>query len=950
MASAAAVMRKTVSVLFCDVAGSTELGEQLDPEALRTVMTRWFDEMRVPIERAGGTVEKFVGDAVMAVFGVPTVHEDDAFRAVQAAVEMRAAVIPLGLQVRIGVNTGEVVTGDGSTTLVTGDAVNTAKRLEEAATPGEILIGAATRRLVENATDLELVGPIAVKGKREPVEAWRVLRTMPDATPYARRLDAPLVGRTRELALLREELAAAERERALRLVTVYGAAGVGKSRLALEFLAGAQPAARVLRARCIPYGDGITFLPLRELLAEVDEELALEAATSEETFWAVRRLFEQLAAERPLLVCLEDVHWAEPTFLDLIEYLAGWTRDVPVLLLCLARPELLDARPRWGGASLTLEPLTEQESATLLDELVGGASTPARTRIAETAEGNPLFIEQMVAMLADDDQSVEVPPTIQALLAARLDRLDPSERAVVERAAVVGKEFWRSAVVELSPDDERATVAATLLSLARKELVRPERSAFLGDDGFRFRHALICDAAYSAIPKSTRAELHERFAGWLERRDAEDELVGYHLEQAARCRAELGAPDEALTERAGVLLAAAGSRAHARDDMPAARTLLERAVELAHLGPARPEALRELATARWATGDVAGAATTVDDAIRTAVELGDRRQEWYARLERAARQRQLHLGGDDLAAIATEAVEVFGALGDHAGLARAWRRLALVSYSTYHFAEAAHAAERALDHARRADDAAESARTVDVYCSSLLYGPEPAPSATLRCRELLADAASNRIVEAAVASALAGLTAMQGSFDEARANAGRAAAIYDDLGLRLLRAGLSEVIAAVDVLAGDLTAAERELRASRAVFEEAGAVPLAGLHAALLAQVVIEQGRLDEAETLLAISRAAVDETDLGSLVVVRLAGARLAAMRGRTDEALRLVEEAIDALRPTDAIVIQAEAHLIRASIAQEEPVEALELYELKGSTAGAARARVLVTEPLPR
>src|SRR5438445_725678 len=343
------------------------------------------------------------------------------------------------LRIRIGVNSGEVVTGDGATTLVTGDAVNTAKRLEEAAGPGEILIGAATRQLVSNATELEPAQPVTAKGKSNVVEAWRVLGTIAGAAPFARRLDAPLVGRTRELAFLRDELAAAERERTCRLVTVYGAAGVGKSRLAAELLAEARDRAAVLTG------------------------------------------------------------------------------------LCLARPELLDERPRWGGSSLALDPLTESESQQLLDELAveWPLTADARAQITDSAEGNPLFLEQMVAMLSDRGAAPrEVPPTIQALLATRLDGLKPIERAVLERASVVGKEFWRGAVAELSPEDERARVSPALLSLVRKELVRPEQSTFLGDDGFRFRHALIRDAAYAAMPKSARADLHERFAAWLEARRA----------------------------------------------------------------------------------------------------------------------------------------------------------------------------------------------------------------------------------------------------------------------------------------------------------------------------------------------------------------------------------------------------------------------------------------------
>src|SRR5712691_8220599 len=431
-------VRKTVTVLFCDLVDSTHLGERLDAESLRVLLGRWFETMREPIERHGGTVEKFIGDAVMAVFGVPQVHEDDALRAVLAAVEMRAGIERLNaelraerrpeLRIRIGVNSGEVVAGEGATTLVTGDAVNTAKRLEQAAGAGEILIGSQTRRLVENAAQLEPAGTIAAKGKRQQVDAWRVLGAIAGATAFARRLDAPLVGRGSELAFLRNELGAVEHDRMCRLVTVFGGAGIGKSRLATEFVDELGDHAAVLTARCLPYGDGITFLPLTELVRSAGGEDAIRAAvadepdgalvvervsgtidpalkpvSAEETFWAIRRMLETLAGERPLVVCLEDVHWAQPTFLDLLEYVAGWSRDAPIVLLCLARPELLELRPHWGGASLTLGPLTEEESEQLLDELTEEwPLTPeARAQVAEAAEGNPLFLEQMVAMLAE---------------------------------------------------------------------------------------------------------------------------------------------------------------------------------------------------------------------------------------------------------------------------------------------------------------------------------------------------------------------------------------------------------------------------------------------------------------------------------------------------------------------------------------------------------------------
>ena len=971
-------------MLFCDLAGSTELGERLDPESLRALLQRWYEAMRTGVESHGGQVEKFIGDAVMAVFGVPQVHEDDALRAVRAAVEMRdvlgllnTALLAEGrpaLRIRIGINTGEVVTGDGTTTLVTGDAVNTAKRLEEAAASDEILIGATTRRLVANAAELEPAEPVAAKGKRDPIEAWRVLETIAGAAPFARRLDAPLVGRSSELAFLRAALDGAITDQACRLVTVFGVAGIGKSRLAAELLAEVSDHAAVLSARCLPYGNGISFLPLAELVrsaggdeairlaveAEPDGALIVErvcgtvdsgatAASSEETFWAIRRLFEALARERPVVVCLEDVHWAEPTFLDLIEYVAGWSRNSPIMLLCIARPDLLDERPRWGGSSLTLEPLTEAESSALLEELATEwpLSPEAQAEIVVAAEGNPLYVEQMVAMFAEAGHATfTIPPTIQALLGARLDRLEPLERSVLERAAVAGREFWRGAVSALSPENERSAVGTTLLSLVRKELVRPEPSAVVGDDGFRFRHALIRDAAYAEIPKRTRADLHEQFATWLADAAAEDELVGYHLEQASRCRADLGDPDPATAERAAGLLAAAGQRAYERDDMPAARNLIERALALSDLGDRRAELLRRLAGAHWGTSDIAGAMAMIDEAIERAASTGNERQEWYARLERAARGRLLRTGDDDLVEVATEAVRVFGSLGDDTGLARAWRRLALDSMTNWRYAESAERAQRALEHARRSDDRTDDVPIADIFCTALLNGPEPVPQATARCRELLSSLPPIPVVHATVSSTLSALAAMQGSFAEARALAAEAAATYDELGLRLMRAGLAELIATNELLAGDIPAAERELRLALEMHADS-APPLAGLQAAQLVDVVLRQGRTYEAEQLLAYARDTVEESDVDGFVAMHLAEARVATAHGRREEAVRFANEALGALAATDALGLRADALAVRAAAAGNEPAEALALYELKGNIAAAARLRDLGDVP---
>ncbi len=623
-------VRKTVTVVFCDVTGSTALGERLDPEAMRRTMGRYFEEIRLIVERHGGTVEKFIGDAVMAVFGIPLAHEDDALRAVRAVAEIRERLAALGeelsvaLSFRTGVNTGEVVAGEGET-LVTGDAVNVAARLEQAAPTGEILIGSETLALVRDAVTVEPVEPLELKGKRDPVPAFRLVTVDAAAEAFARHLDAPLVGRVREHQRLRAAFEDVVTDRVCHLFTLLGPAGVGKSRLAEALLAVAGESADVLRSRCLHYGEDITYWPLVEILLAMGAEPGEVIGSSPaDTQLAFRRLLERRAADRPQVVVLDDIQWAEPVFLDLIEHVADWSRDAPILLLCVARPELLEERPSWGGGKLNattvlLEPLPPEDCEELLDELAADLDLPAeaRGRILAAADGNPLFLEEMVSMIVESGalEEIVVPATIHALLQARLDGLGSEERDVIGRGAVEGQVFHRAVVEELA-DTGRDDVPAHLLSLVRKDVIRPERPTFADDDAFRFRHLLIRDAAYDALPKETRAQLHERFATWLDQHASlveQDEIVGYHLEQAHRNRAELDSGDprlDGLARRAAARLATAAEGAKARGDFAAVAGLLERATALLPVGDERRlELLIELADP-WKTGvrtDRAGA-------------------------------------------------------------------------------------------------------------------------------------------------------------------------------------------------------------------------------------------------------------------------------------------------------------------------------------------------------
>ena len=660
--------RKTVTVVFVDVVGSTALGERLDAESLRTVVGRYFEEMSSVIERHGGKVEKFIGDAVMAVFGIPVVREDDALRAVRAAVEMRDALTPLNvelerehgvsIQVRIGVNSGEVIAGDpvSEQRFATGDAVNVAARLEQAARPGEILVGETTHRLVRDAVTAEAIEPLALKGKGKAVAAARLL-AVPGVA--GRRLGSPIVGRDEELAFLAGALDGVVSEQTCRLVTVLGSAGVGKSRLIAEFLHRRSDEATVLRGRCLSYGDGITFWPIRNVVTEAagltgdespesarakirslvetaaDADLIVDRVADavgvansvpgqRGTSWAVARLFEELARRCPLVVVLDDIHWGEQAFLDLVEAIAAESRPAPILLLCMARPDLLELRPDWGegdrsATRLPLAPLDDDAAQQLIGNLLGASelSPDVRRRITAVTEGNPLFVEEVVAMLVDEGltragSEISLPPTIQALLGARLDRLVGEDRAVLERGSVEGKVFHRGAVVELSPPGERAQIDERLRRLLEREFLQPGRAVFAGERAFRFRHQLLRDVAYESLPKAVRSELHERFAGWLEEKAASraqevDEILGHHLQQAYTYRSDLGPVDQrgrALAARAGNHLGTAGSRAYARGDVAGTRTLLARALTLLpEDGAVEVDLVRKLDDARFELGD-----------------------------------------------------------------------------------------------------------------------------------------------------------------------------------------------------------------------------------------------------------------------------------------------------------------------------------------------------------
>ena len=955
--------RKTVTALFCDVTGSTSLGETLDPERLRTLLARYFERMKTIVERHGGTVEKFIGDAVMAVFGVPVVHEDDALRAVRAAIEMRAALPELGVEGRIGVMTGEVVTGTEER-LATGDAVNVAARLEQAAHPGEVLIGEPTLALVGGAVEVEPVDPLELKGKAEPVPAYRLLGVH-DAPE--RQHEALFVGRERELAIVTEAWSRVHAEQRCELVTVVGDAGVGKSRLVDEFLHGLE--ATVLRGRCLPYGEGITYWPVVEVLKQLaalpPDEAAAAAirtllgeteatTTAEEIAWAVRKTLEHASTDRPLLVVFDDIQWGEETFLDLIEHIALLSSGAPILLLCIARPELTDSRSGWP-VTLRLEPLGTEEVEELIPERISGEF---RAKIARAAGGNPLFIEEMLAMAGSVEDDVVVPPTLQALLAARLDQLETAERNVLERGAIEGEIFHRGAVQALAPEEPQVT--PRLAALVRKELIRPDKTQLAGDDGFRFRHLLIRDAAYEALPKAVRAELHERFASWLEERGAElvelDEILGYHLGQAHRYRVELGPVDadaRVLAERAAERLRAAGSRALARGDMPGAVNLLGRAAQLLPMeDPTRLELLPDLATALTEVGELSQADSILVEAVESARAIGSERLEWRARLARASVQVWMGGSQQESGAVAAQAVEAFTRLGDELGLARAWNLAALTRLWFGTTAAAEDAWRHAIEHARRAESPREEAQALSWLLIGTWIGPTPVEDGIRRCQGIL-ERAPTRQVEAIALLEQGPLLAMCGRFSEARELFLRGKEIIEDLGLPIVAAGASQERFDVEMLAGDPEAAEVELRRACEILEQLGEKGFLSTRAACLAHALCAQGRYEAAGPFIEIAVEAGSEDDSATQALWRAARAKVLTREGDVDQALRLAREAVAIVAQTDWLNTRGDALLDLAEVLdlaqrpdEAAPViaEAIHLYEQKGNIVAAEKAEQLL------
>ena len=1014
--------RKVVTALFTDISGFTALGERLDPESLREVVERWFECADRAIERHGGAVETHIGDGVLAIFGVPVAHEDDVLRAARAALEIDEKLTELnqrlkqrhGVELRVstGLDTGEVVVGDDPTgrSSTLGDAVNVAQQLEAAAEPGEVLVGEQTAQLLRGAATLEHAAPPGRQLEGVPIAARRLVVVAPETAVLPRSAAMPFVGRADELGRLREAFDQVRARRTPRLLTVLGPAGIGKSRLVRAFLDDVSAASRAAVGRCLPYGEAITYWPLAEIvrgLAGGTDEAAISSVVdggatgarpaslianrvaravgpdrggvpAEEIQWGARRLLEAAAFAEPLVVVIEDIHWAAPTLLDLLEHVASFATDAPLLVVCLARPDLLEERPDWASVGgeraslLRLDPFSKAESNQLLEELGRDLDlTPDdQAALLRTAEGNPFFLHQLVAMRSEGGEGPPgIPPTIHAVLTARIDRLDPGARAVLEVASIEGRTFHRGALTEALGDALADDLDAHLSALIRRELIRPAPADIQGEEGLRFSHILIRDATYALIPKRRRADLHEQHARWLERREdgsgAENpEVVGYHLERAFGYHLEVEpvARDRYLElARGGARhLGAAGRAALTRDDLPAGLDLLERAAGLLpETEPQRGGLLPELGMALTESGRLRDAETLLEGAIEEAIVRSDDRAEAHAIVARLFARLQV-----DTEASAREIRERFEVLlgtfegvADDLGLNRLWRLRALVHWIAARSADADAAWERAAQHARRCGDEKGLADALVWLASSAYFGPTPVDVGIARCEAIRAQLGGDRRTQAGVLDSLAGLWAMRGEFETARRHLDERGAILAELG-RTMQSAVSHPQAFVALASGDPSAAEAVLRDGYERLAQMGEKALLADTAIMLARAVHEQGRRDEAWELTRVATRAAAADDLAVQITWRTQRALLLAERGIPDEAKRLSAEAVRLAAGTDWLSDRGDALLSHAKVlmaageaeaARAALREAAALYEEKGNIIGIQRTRSLQAARAP-
>ncbi len=933
--------RKLASVLFVDIVDSTRLVTRVDPEVVRRRVNEFFETVSSCVAEHGGIVEKFAGDAVMAAFGVPQAHEDDAQRAVRAALAMREAVDDLELEARIGIEAGEVVVDGSDSTFATGEAVNLAARLQEAARPGEILVGPTAYRLAAGNLVVEDAGPLELKGIDGPLRAWRVVDMLDGpGRPLGPR--APLVGRESELELLENTFSRSLRDRRAHLFTVYGEAGVGKSRLTREFLDGVERAS-VLIGRALPYGEGVTYWPLGEMvkaaagisdddpLEEAFEKLreccaedavadvlglaaglmeALEGERSpQEIAWAAREVMQGIADVQPLILLFEDIHWAEPPLLDLIEHIADWVR-APVLILCLARPELLDARPGWGGGrvrstAIELEPLSEDESAELVEQLLSQLAGAAGERPSalpqeaiDRAEGNPLFVEETIRMLvesgSDNGSSDRVPDTLQALIAARIDRLDPSAKTLLQRGSVVGRVFWRGALEHLSPDVESHEDLLDDL-LQREFLLREPRSSISGEVAYRFKHALIREVAYTGMAKLARAQYHARFAEWLAERTGEElvEIRAYHLDRSVEFLTELeGAPPEELAYETAATLVKAAKRAIAREAYANARKLGLRAFELRPTLGARYVAAR----AAWRLQDFAAVQVEMEKVREQARELDEPVIEAMALTGLAEAALRRDDDPDRARELVDRALEILATEDDPVASFDALTARAIIGGRHGDMDEVVLYMERA--YALAMDAGRKDLQTI----AAQILAQTHIVRLELDEAELLLTRALELAGESGSIRARAGASLSYGWFLAVKGELDAAETVYEEVRQSATELGIEPTIAialmrlgAVSVRRGDYKRAEKQYREALHITATRGDRGVLPDIKASLAEVLAALGKVDEAERLMLDVQASPRPDDPHFEVTVSGVVAAIRAAQGRDDEAEELYRKALE-------------------------------------------------------
>jgi DNA-binding SARP family transcriptional activator len=989
--------RRPVTVLCVALQVASSSRTALDPETREVVHEHTVSGLSAVLERYGGKLAISTGERLVGVFGVASVHEDDALRAARASLEARSALATeagsllrrhgVSLACRFGLATGEALVGGSGPLRFAGDAEAQAVKLADAAEPGQILISRQTQELAAAAIETESAGP----------DRFFLRSAHTGVRPLALRLDAPLVGRNEELRQLEAVYARATRDRVTVLVTVIGEAGLGKTRLVHEMAGRLAREVKVLTGRCLPYGEGITFWPLRELVrqagaghdspdsikalldgeadaAEVAERLSRALgpgnqgrSDAAEIFWAARRLLETLARSHPLLVVFEDLHWAEPTFLDLVESLTFQPGRSPLVLVCIARPELLEQRPLWAtgaarAVSIGLTPLAEGPAAALLDALAGDQQIPpsTRARILETAAGNPLYLEQLAVSLTEQAGSQirpVLPPTIQALLAARLQRLGPGASSVLARAAVAGKDFGVEAVRELLPPEARGPLSRNLQTLVAKGLVQRGPLDTSRAAQYSFRHILIQEAAYRAIPKSVRAELHHRFADWLEYvvwepATQRPEILGYHLEQSIRYRNELQ-PAEAqsspLSRRAATHLETAGRAAHDRGDALAGVNLLVRAAALLpREDPSLARLYTSLGTALTEAGQLEEARATLDHAQRIAAANGYHGQHAHARVQALLLGLKVDPDGAaiEIARALPELRREFERDLDELGLCRTLQLQAALHWNHAKSAAAEDAWLRAAEYARRVNDRRQLTEILGWLASAALWGPTPAPEGIRQCEAYLDEIGSHPIGQAVVLRHMAGLYAMQDNVVAAHATLNRAKTVVDALG-PTMTAALTEHAAFIAMLAGDPATAEAHLRLQYESLDRMGEKGYLATTTALLAKAIVAQGqnRYDEATHLVTISREAGAGEDLSAQIIGQGLSARILADRGHHAEATELADSAVALAAQTDLLSQHADTMLDYAQVlaaagripeAHTAATQALDLYQRKGNLPG--------------